>query len=177
MNDSFFAYLHRLELMAFFSGYPLIYILAFFMAGNKRSENKLKGKVFSLLPYSYALVGTLYLALQLRNLYPVYSMENIKQLFQPAYLVGWGLLSILCWIPVMARKPVLSLLHSIVFFYFLVRDIFIQWRTPAIDENIVRNDMKLYTISLLLNVGGLITITLIYFLVIRFKGYKSFTGV
>ena len=87
MNDSFFEYLHRLELMAFFSGYPLIYLLVFFIAGNKRSESRLKGKVFGLLPYSYALVGTLYLGLQLRSLYPVYSLENIKQLLQPAHLM------------------------------------------------------------------------------------------
>jgi len=176
MNDSFFEYLHRLELMAFFSGYPLIYILVFFIAGNQPSQSKLKGKLFSLLPYSYALVGTLYLGWQLRNLYPVYSMENIKQVLQPAYLTGWGLLTMLCWIPAVAKKPMLSLLHSIVFFYFLVRDIFTQLRAHAIDENMVRNDMNLYTVSLLLNVGCLIIITLIYFLFIRFKGSKNFTG-
>lgn len=173
MNDSFSEYLHRLELVAFFSGYPLIYFLVFFIAGNQPSESKLKGKLFSLLPYAYALVGTLYLGLQLRNLYPVYSMQNIKQVFQPAYLVCWGLLAMLFWIPVMAKKPVLSLLHSLVFFYFLARDIFFQLLAHAADENIVRNDMKLYTVSLLLNVGGLITITLIHFLFSRFKGNKN----
>ena len=177
MNDSFFEYLHRLELMAFFSGYPLIYILVFFIAGNQHSDSKLKGKLFSLLPYSYALVGTLYLGMQLRNLYPVYSMENIKQLLQPAYLIGWGLLAMLFWIPVLARKPVYSLLHSFVFFYFLVRDIFIQLRVHAFDENIVRNDMKLYTVSLLLNVGSLIIMTLVYFLFIRFKDRKNSTAI
>jgi len=173
MNDSFLEYLHRLELIAFFSGYPLIYILVFFMAGHKLSENKLKVKAFSLLPYAYALIGTLYLGMLLRNLHPDYSIKNINQVLQPAYLTGWGLLAMLFWIPVMARRPVLSLLHSFVFFYFLVRDIFIQMGAHAMDENIVRNDMKLYTVSLLLNVGCLISITLIYFLFIRFKGHNN----
>ena len=176
MNDSFFEYLHRLELMAFFSGYPLIYILVFFISGNPPSKSRLKGKLFSFLPYAYALVGTLYLGLQLKNLYPVYSMQNIKQVLQPAFLIVWGLLAILFWIPVLAKKPVLSLLHSLVFFYFLVRDIFFQLQAHAIDENIVRNDMKLYTVSLLLNVGGLITITLMHFLSIRFKGNQNSFG-
>jgi len=173
MNDSFFGYLHRLELMAFFSGYPLIYILVFFIAGHKPSGSKLKAKTISLLPYAYALVGTLYFGWQLKKMYPDYSIENISQVLQPAYLIAWGLLAMLFWIPVMARKPMLSLLHSFVFFYFVVRDIFIQLGARAIDENIVRNDMKLYTVSLLLNVGCLISITLIYFLIIRFKGHNN----
>ncbi|MEP7375731.1 MAG: hypothetical protein ABI675_20205 [Chitinophagaceae bacterium] len=169
MDDTFFNYLHRLELMAFFSGYPLIYALFFFVAGSRPSKTKWKGKIFFLLPFSYALTGTLYLGLQLRNLYPDYSMESIKQLMQPPWLIGWAILSILFWIPVIARRPVLSLLHSFVFFFLLVKDMFFQLPAFATDENIMRNDMKLYTDSLLLNLGALFVVSLTYFLFIRLK--------
>ncbi|MGZ8541503.1 MAG: hypothetical protein ACXWV6_12680 [Chitinophagaceae bacterium] len=177
MEDTFFNYLHRLELIAFFSGYPLIYALVFFIAGKKPSKNKLKGKIFFLLPFAYALVGTLYLGLQLKNLYPDYSFENMKQSFHQPFLIGWGLLATLFWIPAMAKKPVLSLLHSFVFFFFLIKDLFFQLPAFEADRNIVRNDMKLYTDSLLLNLGALITITLIYYILSRLKDRKESPGV
>ena len=169
MNATFFAYLYRLELMAFFSGYPLVYALVFLIAGNQPPKTKWKGKLFFLLPYSYALVGTLYVGLQLRNGYPDYSLENLKQLIQQSWLIGWGILAMLFWIPAIAKKPVLSLLHSFVFFFLLIKDMFFQVPAFATDENIIRNDMKLYTDSLLLNIGALSIVTLINFLFIRFK--------
>ena len=104
MDNSFFAYLQQLELMAFFSGYPLLYAVVFFMAGNKQSRNNFKKRLISLLPYVYPVVGTLYLGLQLKNLYPDYSFENVKLSMQHPWLIVWGLLSILFWIPALGKK-------------------------------------------------------------------------
>ncbi len=78
------------------------------------------------------------------------------------YLQIWGLLSILFWIPALGKKAGLSLLHSLVFFFFLVRDLVLQFSSA--DKDIVKNDMKIYTDSLLLNLGALILIVLISFL-------------
>ena len=121
--DSFFAYMQRLELLAFFSGYPLVYTVVVFIAGGRPPGNKFKRRMGSLLPFAYALVGSLYLGLQLKNLYPDYSIEYITLTMQQPYLMIWGLLSILFWIPTLAKKTVLSLLHSLVFFFLLVIDL------------------------------------------------------
>ena len=174
MDNSFFAYLQQLEGMAFFSGYPLIYAVTLFISGNQRVKNNFKSKIFSFLPFAYALTGTLYLALQLKNLYPDYSIENINLAIQRPYLVGWGLLSILFWVPVLAKKPVLSLLHSLVFFFFIARDLFLDSFKSSVDKSIVRNDMKIYTDSILLNMGALIVVGVIALLVSRFR--KTITG-
>jgi hypothetical protein len=133
MSDNFFAYLERLELMAFFSGYPLLYAVALFIAGNRQLRNNFKSRLISLLSFAYALVGTLYLGLVLKNLYPDYSIENIKLTMQQPWLIIWGLLSIFFWIPALGKKPVFSLIHSLVFFFFLVRDLFLHSfnRLPA----------------------------------------------
>ena len=170
MDNSFFAYLQRLELMAFFSAYPLLYATIHVIAGNSKRE-ALK-KLPPLLPFAYALVGILYLGLQLKNLYPDYSVENIRLTIQQPWLVIWGLLSILFWIPVLAKRPVLSLLHSLVFFFFLVRDLFLQTFQSSADKNVVRNDMKIYADSLLLNLAAFILVTLIFFLFARYKKQK-----
>lgn len=169
MDDIFFAYLQRLELMAFFSGYPLLYAVTLFIAENQQLKNNFKSRIVSLLPFAYALVGTLYLGLQLKILYPDYSIENIKLTMQQPYLKIWGLLAILFWIPAIAKKPILSLLHSLVFFFFLVRDLFLQLSASSADKNIVRNDMKIYTDSLLLNLGAFALIVLLSFLFTHYK--------
>jgi len=172
MDNSFFAYLQQLELLAFFSGYPLIYAIVLFIAGNQRLKTGIRIKLISLLPIAYALVGTLYLGLQLKNLYPDYSFENIKETIQQPWLMTWGLLSILFWIPVFRKKTIYSLIHSFVFFFFLVKDLVLQTSVSSSDKNVVRNDMKLYTDSLLLNLGALILVTLISLLFDRLQRQK-----
>ena len=71
MDDSFFAYLQQLEIMVFFSGYPLVYALVIAAAGKKPATNSIGHKAVSVLPFAYALVGTLFLGFQLKKLYPV----------------------------------------------------------------------------------------------------------
>lgn len=168
MDDNFFTYLQQLQLMVFFSGYPLLYAVAVFICSNLNIKNNFTQKVISKLPFTYALLGTIYLGFVLKNLYPDYSIENIKQWFQLPFLEVWGLLSILFWIPVLANKTILSLLHSLVFFYLLLRDLIFHY-SGSHDNSIVKNDMNVYTVSLLINLGALVFIVLLSFLFIRKK--------
>jgi hypothetical protein len=175
MDNNFFAYLERLELLVFFSGYPLLYAVTLFIAGDQQSKNNLKSRIVSLLPFVYALVGILYLGLQLKKLSPDYSIENINQVISNPYLTIWALLSTIFWIPILRRKPVLSLLHSLVFFFFFVRDLVIHSFQSSVDKTVLRNDMKIYTDSLLLNLGALILVTFISYLIDYFKSQKRST--
>jgi len=172
MNESFFSYLHRLELLTFFSGYPLVYALVVFISGHQTSASSPKARNTSLLPYAYGLVGLLYLGLQLKKLYPDYSAGHITQLMHYWFLTIWGILAIFFLVPSVARKKVISLLHSFVFFFLLIQDIFSQFINPETDKSIIRNDMKLYTFSVLINAGSFILIVLIYFLMRRLISYK-----
>jgi hypothetical protein len=158
--------------MAFFSGYLLLYALSLFIAGKRPFKSNFAGRVFSLLPFAYALVGTLYVGLQVKNLYPDYSFENMKATINQPWLMGWGFLSILFWLPALARKPVLSLLHSLVFFFFLARDLVLHSVGSSSDTNVVQNDMKIYTDSLLLNLGALILVLLISWMIKRLQRKK-----
>jgi hypothetical protein len=168
MDNDFFAYLHRLELIAFFSGFPLLYTIVFFIAGTQQSGNTFKRRVVPLLPFAYALVGTCYLALQLKKLYPGYTLENITHINQQPYLMAWGLLSILFWIPAFAKKTVLSLLHSLVFFFLLAIDLCSQLFAGT-NKDAIRNDMKLYTVSLILNLIAIAFLVLLSFLHNQYK--------
>jgi len=164
MDNNFFAYIERLELMAFFSGYPLLYAAILFIAGNHQSKNNFKSKMVSLLPLAYAMIGTLCLGLLLKNLYPDYSPESIKMKTQQPYLIIWALLSLLFWIPRFRKKTILSLVHSLVFFLFIAWDLIIHTFRSSADKSVVKNDMKIYTDSLLLNLGAYAFILLLFFL-------------
>jgi hypothetical protein len=171
MDDSFFTYLQQLELIAFFSGYPLLYALIQFIAGNKKQKN-VNGRVPGSLPFAYALTGTLYLAFQLKNLYPDYSIVHIKQMVYLPWLMSWAVLAILFWIPALGKRTYFTLIHSLVFLFLFLRDLFMPLGVTNGDKSLIRNDMKLYTISLLLNLGTFLTVWLFSFLLSLIKRRK-----
>ena len=164
MDNDFFAYVQHLEMLAFFSGYPLVYYLVRFLFRNATSKNGRWSGISSILPYSYALTGTLYLGLLLKNLYPDYTIENVQHRIQQPYLIIWGILSMLFWIPAIARKQILSILHSFVFFFFILRDLFVQLAGFSQDSNIIKNDMSMYTVSIFLNLLAFALLAFAYFL-------------
>ncbi|MDB5123570.1 MAG: hypothetical protein JWP94_1699 [Mucilaginibacter sp.] len=169
MGNSFFIYIQTLELMAFFAGYPLIYAIVVYIADSRRLSNSLISRIDSFLPFAYALVGTLFLGFQLKKLYPDYSAANINQVIQQPWLIGWALLSILFWLPWFAGKKILSLIHSFLFFSFLIKDIILQLFTSSRDGNIINNDMKVYAESLFLNLACIAIIVFAYGLVLLLK--------
>ena len=176
MDTNFFKYLQQLEMMAFFSGFPLFYAIVIVAAGYLQKKPELKKKLISLLPYTYAIIGSLYIGLQIRNLYPNYDFENIKNSILQPFLFFWACMSILFWLPVINKRTALSLIHSLVFFFILLKDLFMNIsQTSWEDNSIVRNDMKIYTDSLLLNaVVYFFAILIGFFLVPLIKKLKKF---
>lgn len=163
MGAAFTAYIELLELTAFFSGYVLLYFIVVTFTAKPLPEKVMQKKFPSFLPLAYALTGTFYLGLQLKNLYPDYSISNITQSFHMPFLKTWGLLTVLFWIPALYKKTLLSLLHSLVFFFFLLKDIW-MYATSNMDNDIIKNDMKLFTVSLLINSGSLLIISFAWYL-------------
>lgn len=172
MDDSFFIYLEQLELLLFFSGYTLIYLFIRSIAETSLSKKIFKKNIATLLPGAYALVGILYLGFLLKSFYPDYSFSHISASTKIPALKIWGLLSILFFIPAFAKKPVYSLLHSIVFLFFILRDIYFYiFETP--DKSVLKNDMNLYTYSILINMGALLLVLAIALLCSKLQSKKT----
>jgi hypothetical protein len=152
--------MQQLEMLVFFSGYPLVYLLVRFFIRRTPLKNARTRALMSNLPFAYALSGTLYLSLQLKNLYPVYTIENIRHRIQQPYLFAWALMSLLFWIPAIPKKETLSVLHSLVFFLIIVRDLYLELSGSIPDRDILRNDMTLYTISILMNLAAFMLVSL-----------------
>lgn len=172
MLDSFFAYMEWIELETFFSGYLLVYAIIFLAGSNRPATGFIKSKLLSNLPPAYALAGTLYLGLQLKNAYPDYTIDHLIAGVQFPYLKIWGLLSILFWIPQLRKRAVFSLLHSSVFFFLLMKSLFLQLFASSADNDMARNNMKIYSVSILIILASLIVVTLTALLIARFKTQK-----
>ncbi len=163
MGNTLFAYLQQLELILFFSGYSLLYAFITFFFRKKQSKNNFKNRMASFLPYGYALTGSIYFGLQLKNLFVSYASKNIIPVIYHPYLISWALFSIVFWVPALRKRKALSLIHSLVFFFLLVKDMALQFG-PATDMSMVRNDMRIYTTSLLINIGAFLLIILLFFI-------------
>lgn len=169
MPDSFFAYAEWIELETFFSGYLLVYAIIYLVASNRPVTGFVKIKLLPKLPLAYAFAGTLYLGLQLKNAYPDYTIEHLTAGIQLPYLRIWGLLSILFWIPLLRKKAVFSLLHSLVFFFLLMKSLYLQFISSSPGNDMARNNMKIYSVSIILNMVALILVTLVSLRIARFK--------
>jgi len=164
MANDLMTYLERLELMAFFAGYPLLYAIIQLMNGPGKKPTYVVGSLVELLPFSYALSGTLFIGMIVKDLYPyAYSWTSIAQRIYDPFLMVWGVFAVVFWIPAFNKRPVLSLLHSLVFFFFLGRDVYIRL-TSSLGKEIIQNDMKIFTASLLLNLLCLALVVLVYYL-------------
>ena len=162
----------RLELLAFFAGYPLVFCVVYFFAKKTLQRPAFNNKAVYLFPLAYALIGTLYWGLQLRNWYPDYQIKNIVGNTDYIYLKIWALFAIIFWLPFFFKRPFLSVLHSLLFFFLLLRDIFSQLLFRDQDVLTLRNEMKVYTDSLLLNLFATVIISVVY-LPIIFKKNKA----
>lgn len=165
MDNSIFTYIERLELLGFFSGYPLLFAIVLVVAGPKENRREFKSRLMRVLPYAYALTGTLYLGMILRNAYPDYTIENIITNLGQPWLRIWGFSAILFWLPFLSRNPLISLLHSLVFFYFIVWDLWIYISGSGVGNEFIKNDMKVYGDSVLINLAAfvvLITFSTLY---------------
>ncbi|MEO6406257.1 MAG: hypothetical protein ABIY51_02800 [Ferruginibacter sp.] len=168
MGDNFFVYLQQMEMMAFFSGYPLVYF--FIQAFIKPTvKNNIIASIPSLLSFGYALAGTAYLGFKIKNLYPNYAIQYMQDSVQLPFLFTWALLSLLFWKPSISKIKWLSMLHSLVFFYFLLQDLTVQIVHPSQPKEMLNNDMKIYALSILLNIITIIIVTLINYLFQRIK--------
>lgn len=161
MENGFIAYLQQLEFLLFFSGYALLYIIVINISETKKYSSLFFHTLIRSLPLCYALAGTLFLGLLLKNLYPVYTISNLSLKVQYPFLTSWGLLSLLCWIPLFRKKTIYSFIHSLLFFFLFIKGIIHFSTGQFADKQMVRNHMTMYTISLLLYCILLILITLL----------------
>lgn len=162
MDNDIFRYLARLEIMVFFAGYAVIYAFVYFLVAEFRKKPKaIISLLRELLPYGYAVSATLFLGFIIKKVYTGYDMGvEVTKLHHP-FLVILGLTALLFWLKPIRKFTVLSLIHSLVFFYYIPRDIILNFSADQ-GNDIVKNDMNILSSSLLLNASCLFTVLIIH---------------
>lgn len=173
MNGDFFLTIERLELISFFAAYPLLYLFINFLGDSFKSQSRIINRLKLLLPYAYALTGLAFIAYQLYNLYPNLSFQQIKDSTQLPVLKIWAFISILFFVPLFAKKTALSLLHSFVFFFLLLQDLYYQLSGKNEMLYTIKNDMKVYTDSFLLQTSSLIILFIILSIIKKVRSKKQ----
>ena len=152
------------ELETFFSGYLFVWMIILLVT-SLSTKATLGKKLLTSLPKAYALVGTFYLALQLKNAYPDFAIKNIFTDTRYTYLKIWAILSICFWIQALNKKTIFSILHNLVYFILMIIAIYINFFSGSYDENMAINNIKILVASIAINVAALlivISITRIY---------------
>lgn len=149
------------EMETFFSAYLLLFLVIYFFATKRVSLAIAKSRLLSSLPRAYALLGTFYLGLQVMNLYPDFHFYIVISESRFIYLKIWGLLAVVFWFPYFSRKIFISLLHSVVFFILMLISFSTQLFSSGTDSNMITNNIKIYTASILLNLVAFTVISLL----------------
>lgn len=145
MND-FFIYIRHLELVAFFAGYPLLYLS---IIGLLRKQQV--GIIKGLLSKSYALSIALYLGMQLDK--GAFNFE--EHLDSSIILQIIAILGLLFIHPYFKKKPQYTLLHSLLF-TVLVLYYFYNYFFHQVDAVSLQNIMKMYFLSVIIQLACLL---------------------
>lgn len=146
MDNSFVSLLQLLEILAFFSGFPMIYLLVKYLDQYKGMQ-RFTQKAIPILPVAYGILGILFVGLELKNLLIDFNLAR----FEHPYLIVWGISSLLFLFPFFSKQPYWSFCHSLVFLLILVEKIIFEDFAPEGKAQQIKNYMTIYSISLALN--------------------------
>ena len=147
--NNFFTYIDKLELIAFFSAFPLFYFLIIsFYTKPLTAKFKFLKSIPTLISNTYATMTVLYMGMKLNQLY----LQNTFATIQIQYLTTifilkcWTVFGFLFFFNFFRTKPLIALAHSSIYFLILFIDFF-QYYNRQIDIEVFHNEMRLYIIG------------------------------
>ena len=169
MND-FFTYIEKLELVAFFAGYPLVYFFILLLSNTSFIKYSLREGLIKGLSNAYVIVVFLYIGMKLNHTYNEFNGQGISWNYNHLnfYLKTWAFLGVLFLFRPFKSKPVLLLLHSLVFFIIVAIDILL-FMNHKIQIEVVHNEMRLYFLSVLLHLTCIFSVIIYYLLLPKLK--------
>ena len=176
MGDDFLVYFQRLEILAFFSGFPFLYSIIHLL-GTRHSWifQAFFEKAKVLLPLSYALTATFFAAYISIEMIMGPGGRADRTSFLVYFLKIWGVMAILFWTPFLRKVPPYSLWHSLVFFVvLLLKDLVLGWNS-AEGRELIRNDMKIFTTSTMLNLVTLVLVFVGHYIIRMIKSARAGT--
>lgn len=154
-----------MEILAFFSGYPLVYVIVKTSFQSPVISASVKGRMQWALPFSYAIMGLLFVGLELKNNYADLHIQILWSHILNPLIYFWGLISLSFFHPYFRRAPQWSFYHSLFFLFLMLQNIFLEVNNQLVNGDNLHNSLKIYSISLLLNAALLGISFLLSFLI------------
>jgi len=147
----FFSIFWWIYFYIFFTSYPLAYLL-FHLAGRNKNFNQLLAeKVYPLLPLSYATVASCFWILTLFSGRINFVFEKITPVVSSALIIVYSLSGLLFWLPVVRKKNILSLIHSLLLFLLpplnMLSD---KFKHRVVPHDYIITLLRIYTAGLLI---------------------------
>jgi hypothetical protein len=146
--------LEKLELLGFFSGFPLLYLIFTFFADLANSIAWLKPqKIEVTLARAYNMVGLLYFGFVCKQ---VFLAADASAVFSSLlYLKVIGLLAAFAFLVPSHHRLMVVLLHSLCYFSLLAADL-INYLSRSISDEVVHNALSMLGTSTLLHLTTII---------------------
>lgn len=144
MQD-FFSFFWWIYFCVFFSGYPLIYILLYFIGKRKSMHHAVAKRIFPLLPLAYAFVATCFWLLMIFTGRMDFVSQRISSAAPSALIVLYSFSSLLFFLPAFRRKAFWCFLHSLPLFVLPVYYIFSRGsKNKIVDSDDILNLIRIY---------------------------------
>ena len=165
MND-LFIYIEQVELIAFFSGLPVIWILVNLIFENKSKDTV---EINRILPPVYGILSVLYVGMKLDaywpNIFAGWLFGNKWHIF----LKFWAISAIFFLLPI--RNIFFlrcSFFHSLVFYAILLKDL-IQFFYNTLSAELIRNEWKLHFLS----IGLTAILASVFYYILRSRFFRG----
>lgn len=172
MINDFFKYLQLLEILAFFTGYPLVYLIVKTVIQSPVIGETIQLRMLRALPFSYALVGLLFVGFEFKNNYSDLHIQILWSHIVNPFPYFWALLSLIFFHPYFSRAPQWCFYHSLVFLFLILQNIFLELNNQLVNGDNLHNSLKIYSISLLLDAASFGISFLLFFLIKKTSSVK-----
>jgi hypothetical protein len=140
-----FSFFWWIYFCVFFSGYPFIYILFYFIGKRRSMHHAVEEKILPILPLAYALVAICFWLLVITTGRMNFVIQRISSAAPSALVILYSLTSLLFFLPAFRRKIWWSLLHSLPLFVLPFYYIFSRGtRSQITDREDILNLIRIY---------------------------------
>lgn len=152
-----FSFVWWIYFCIFFSGYPWIYILVYFISKRKSMHHPIAEKISPLLPLAYALVATCFWLLVIFAGRLNFVFIRISSAAPSALVILYSLTSLLFFLPTFRRKIFWSFLHSLPlsmlpFYYIFSRGN----RSQIVDPDDISNLIRIYALGIIIYIVAIV---------------------
>jgi hypothetical protein len=140
-----FSFFWWIYFCVFFSGYPFIYILFYFIGKRRSMHHAVEEKILPILPLAYALVAICFWLLVITTGRMNFVIQRISSAAPSALVILYSLTSLLFFLLAFRRKIWWSLLHSLPLFVLPFYYIFSRGtRSQITDREDILNLIRIY---------------------------------